>query len=259
MELDEKTQKKLSRVISKYEKESRALRKDSDDYEVVEEVFDKKTYITLHHLLNSKVIKCLNGVVSSGKEARVYWGQRDDGSSVAVKIYLTVTVEFKKRLPYIVGDPRFKKVKRGSRNIVELWAQKEYKNLMTVYDAGIPAPRPLAIKKNVLVMEFIGEDGSPAPLLHEVDAKQNDYRRIISLIKRLFKNANLVHADLSEYNIFKYGRRLILFDFGSAVDVRHPFTKEFLIRDITNVNRFFSKRGLKVEPLERVLKKVGYT
>ncbi|MCP8311097.1 MAG: serine protein kinase RIO [Candidatus Methylarchaceae archaeon HK02M1] len=258
MELDDKTEKKLSRRISKYEKESRVLRKDSDDYEVVEEVFDKRTLIALHHLMNSKVLRCLNGVVSSGKEARVYWGERDDGSSVAVKIYLTVTVEFKKRLPYIIGDPRFKNVKRGSRNIVELWAQKEYKNLMTVYDAGIPAPRPFAIKRNVLVMDFIGNNGSPAPLLNEIGVKQNDYRRVISLIKKLYKDANLVHADLSEYNIFKHGKRLIVFDFGSAVDVRHPLAKEFLIRDITNVNRFFIKCGLRVESLERVLKRVVY-
>jgi RIO kinase 1 len=79
---------------------------------------------------------------------------------------------------------------------------------------------------------------------------------MFGLINKLYNNANLVHADLSEYNIFKHGKSLILFDFGSAVDVRHPLSKEFLIRDLNNINRFFIKRGLKVEPIEDLIKKV---
>jgi len=247
----------LERKLRMIEKRDRMLTKDrSSDVAVVEEVFDKPTLLTLHYLMKIGVLRNLNGVVSSGKEARIYWGERDDGSSVAVKIYLTVTAEFKKRLPYIIGDPRFESVKRGSSNIIKTWAQKEYRNLMTAYQAGIPVPRPLAIKRNVLVMEFIGDDGWPAPLLNEVEVKQSDYKKIISLIDKLYNSANLVHADLSEYNIFKYGKSLILFDFGSAVDIRHPLSKEFLIKDLNNINRFFVKRGLKVEPLENLLKKV---
>lgn len=256
-ELYSKEKERLKRKLRLIEKRDRMLIKDrSSDIAVIEEVFDKPTLLTLHYLMNSGVLRILNGVVSSGKEARIYWGERDDSSSVAVKIYLTVTAEFKKRLPYIIGDPRFGSVKRGSSNIVMIWAQKEYKNLMRAYGARIPVPKPLAIKRNVLVMEFIGHDGKPAPLLNEVEVRQSDYKRVISLIEKLYNNANLVHADLSEYNIFKHGKSLVLFDFGSGVDIRHPLSKEFLIRDISNINRFFIKRGLEVEPLEDLLKRV---
>ncbi|PIN97511.1 MAG: serine protein kinase RIO, partial [Nitrosopumilus sp. CG10_big_fil_rev_8_21_14_0_10_33_7] len=34
---------------------------------------------------------------------------------------------------------------------------------------------------------------------------------------------------------------------GSAVDLRHPNAQEFLKRDINNITRFFSKRGISVE------------
>jgi RIO kinase 1 len=53
-----------------------------------------------------------------------------------------------------------------------------------------------------------------------------------------------VHADLSEYNIFKTDNGLMFFDFGSAVDIGHPNSKQFLIRDVININRFFAKRGI---------------
>ena len=43
---------------------------------------------------------------------------------VALKIYLVSTSNFKKREPYILGDPRFSKLKKGTKNLVYLWAKK---------------------------------------------------------------------------------------------------------------------------------------
>jgi RIO kinase 1 len=255
--LRDKEREQLELKLRMIDRRDRMLTKDrSSEAAVMEEVFDRSTLLTLHYLMKSGALRNLNGVVSSGKEARIYWGERDDGSSVAVKIYFTVTSEFKKRLSYVLGDPRFENVRRGSSNLIMVWAQKEYKNLLTAYEAGIPVPKPLAIRRNVLVMEFIGHDGKPAPLLNEVEVKQSYYKKVIYLINKLYNSANLVHADLSEYNIFKHEKSLILFDFGSAVDVRHPLSKEFLLRDLNNINRFFTKRGLKIEPVEDLLKKV---
>jgi RIO kinase 1 len=39
----------------------------------------------------------------------------------------------------------------------------------------------------------------------------------------------------------------MVFDLGSAVDLRHPNSKNFLKRDIYNISRFFVKRGITVE------------
>ena len=39
----------------------------------------------------------------------------------------------------------------------------------------------------------------------------------------------------------------MVFDLGSAVDLRHPNAQEFLKRDINNITRFFNKRGIPVE------------
>jgi RIO kinase 1 len=255
-EIDSKAVDRALRRLARYDRESRFLVKRSEDYDVLEEVFDRPTLLTLHGMMNSHILNYLNGVVSAGKEARVYWGVRDDGSDVAVKIYLTVSAEFRRRLPYIVGDPRFKHVKRDIRSLVNLWARKEYRNLSTAGEAGVPCPKPLAVEKNVLIMEFIGENGRRAPLLSEVDVTKRDYSRVLSNIRRLYRGARLVHADLSEYNIFKHHGRLILFDFSSAVDLAHPHAEEFLIRDVNNINHFFIKREIETVPLNDVLKQV---
>jgi len=76
------------------------------------------------------------------------------------------------------------------------------------------------------------------------------------MVRGLYRRARLVHADLSEYNIFSHKGMLILFDFGSAVNIAHPNSQEFLVRDITIINRFFSRRGVEVLPLDEALKRV---
>jgi RIO kinase 1 len=113
----------------------------------------------------------------------------------------------------------------------------------------VRVPAPIAVEKNVLIMEFIGDEqgnvATPLANLDEVTAA--DYEEFIRQMAILYQKANLVHADLSEYNIFKSPRgEIMLFDFGSAVDVRHPNSKQFLVRDVQNVNRFFIKRGVDV-------------
>jgi len=254
-EIPERISKKVLYNLVKLEKEQRILRHHESEVAVFEEVFDRSTLMTLYDIMNANVFSYLNGVVASGKESRVYWGVRNDKSSVAVKIYLVGSAEFKRRLQYIAGDPRFSSIKKGIRNIVNLWARKEFRNLKTAYAAKVPVPEPIYVKSNVLVMEFIGEGGVPAPTLNTCEVVQKHYIEVLRAVSKLYR-ANLVHADLSEYNIFLHGKKLILFDFGSAVDIAHPNSQEFLTRDIHNINRFFSKRGIKVYDMDRTIKMV---
>jgi RIO kinase 1 len=214
---------------------------------VVNEVLDKPTVMTLYKMITDHIIAYVNGSVSAGKESVLFWGVNENDVSVALKIYLISTSNFKKREPYILGDPRFSKLKRGTKNLVYLWAKKEFRNLSQCYDAGLPVPKPIYVKNNVLAMDFVGQNGSPAKLLLNSEVNEDDYEQAISLIKDLYNKAKLVHGDFSEYNIFKTKNGLIVFDLGSAVDLRHPNTQEFLKRDINNITRFFNKRGIPVE------------
>ena len=213
----------------------------------VNEVLDRLTTLTLYDLIKSKTISYVNGVVRAGKESVVFWAVSPEKHDIALKVYLTSTSSFKKRIPYILGDPRFSRIKKNTRSLVYLWAKKEFKNLTRCVKNEISVVKPITVKKNVLALEFIGKNGIPQKTLIESQVDQKDYESAIFLIKKLYKKANLVHCDFSEYNIFKTKKCLILFDLGSAVDLRHPNAHEFLKRDINNISNFFVKRGLTVE------------
>ncbi len=213
--------------------------------------------MTLYDLANQGIYSYLNGVVSTGKESRVYWGVTSEAKDLAVKIYIVASSDFKRRAQYVIGDPRFSNFRKDSRSIAELWARKEYTNLKQAFEAGVPAPRPIQYAGNVLVMEFIGENGVSAPKLLDTEVTKKDYLAVIAALKTLFSKAELVHADLSEYNIFKFNQKIVLFDFGSAVSSKHPTAIEFLKRDLTNLNRFFTKRGINTIPEEKLLSKIA--
>jgi len=212
----------------------------------INEVLDKTTIMTLHDLINKHIISYVNGVVRSGKESQLFWAVDKNGKDIALKIYLVSTSSFKKRASYILGDPRFSKIRKGTRNLVYLWAKKEFRNLIQCVECAIPSTKPIYVTKNILVMEFVGKNGIPEKTLVEAEVSQKDYESTISLIKRLYKEAKLVHGDLSEFNIFKTENGLMLFDLASGVDIHHPNAHEFLKRDINNISKFFVKRGLTV-------------
>jgi RIO kinase 1 len=207
-------------------------------------------------MITDHIIAYVNGSVSAGKESVLFWGVDENDVNVALKIYLVSTSNFKKREPYILGDPRFSHVKKGTKNLVYLWAKKEFKNLTQCYEAGIPVPKPLHVTNNVLAMEFIGNGGEPAKSLLYSEVDENDYAQALSILKNLYQKAKLVHGDFSEYNIFKTEKGLVVFDLGSGVDLRHPNAQEFLKRDINNIGRFFNKRGIPIEDPDEIFEDI---
>jgi RIO kinase 1 len=242
-----------------YEKDQLMKEKRSEEYEVLEEVFDRSTLMVIYEFMNRGVIDEIHGVVKAGKESRVYWGKNKEGKELAIKIYLVVSSEFRKGLlKYIEGDPRFQGVRHDTRSLIFAWAQKEFKNLELATRAKVRVPRPIAVKNNVLIMEFIGENGEGAPSLKEKTPKNpaKVYETLMTYLERLYRKAELVHGDLSEYNIMTWRGRTVLFDVAQAVPLVHPMAGYLLRRDLTNLNKYFNRLGVKVPSVEDSYRRV---
>ncbi len=249
-------ERKLRRRVVQYEEKRLMKDKRSEEMESLEEVFDRSTLMIVYGLLNRGYLRNIFGVVRSGKEARLYWGVGRGSREVAIKIFLTTSGDFKRgRMMYIEGDPRFKNTKRDTRSLVNLWALKEFRNLQQARDAGVRVPKPLKVTGNVLLMEFIGLKGEPAPLLRETPLEHPGrvYDMIATSIRLLYQKAELVHGDLSEYNIMMVDLKPVLFDFAQAVTPEHPMARKFLERDLVRLNEYFSRIGVAVVPVDRLM------
>ncbi len=65
-------------------------------------------------------------------------------------------------------------------------------------------------------------------------------------VKILYKDAKLVHGDLSSYNILIDNGEPVIIDISQGVMVDHPISRELLNRDINNLFRDFKKMGIQI-------------
>lgn len=247
------------RRIDTAKDKARAREKDSDRLKVEENVFDVPTLKILYTLSNKGIIKAMGGAISTGKEANVFYAEGEE-KELAIKIYRMASSTFKAMDAYIMKDPRFTNIRNNRRDIIFAWTRKELQNLKRAKSAGVRVPEPIVAEKNILIMEFMGEEKTPYPLLKntplEDDAKKV-YDKIVEYMHLLYKEANLVHADLSEYNILIDPADMtpIFIDMGQSVTLEHPNAREFLYRDVLNILRFFGRYGITDKP-EELLSKI---
>ncbi|UCB57877.1 MAG: serine protein kinase RIO [Thermoplasmatales archaeon] len=223
------------------------IRKTGLDRKTQAEVFDKKTLLTIEKLISNRVLDIIDFPISTGKEGNVFRGVTTENKLVAVKIYRISTSTFKHITQYIFGDPRFKSIHKTRQNIIYAWTKKEFKNLERLNKIGVKAPKPIISYNNVLVMQYLGEKNKSAPMLKDVKIENPEeiYESLIGSIKKMYQKADLVHGDISEYNILYYRSKPYIIDLGQGVLNKHPNAQEFLKRDINNLVRYFKKYGIK--------------
>ena len=237
--------------------------RDKSDFSTIQNVFDRKTLSTLSKLEVNGFYSKLGMCISTGKEANVYKSESVDGTKVlAVKVYKTMVTNFKDRADYIQGDFRFKRVGKQVRTnphkMTNLWAEKEFRNLLRMKEVGIACPEAIKVKGNVLVMGMLGKQGQAYPRLRdvklEIEERSNVYLECLFLMRKLFIKVDSVHGDFSEFNLLydKENQKLFVIDVSQSVHSHHPLAFEFLKRDIYNINFYFNKLGIPVFPLGEI-------
>lgn len=168
---------RIENDITKSEKKSekKIAFQGKDDRATSEQVLDPRTRLILFKLLSSGFLEEIDGCLSTGKEANVYYarGSCSNGEvkEYAVKIFKTSILVFKDRDKYVSGEYRFRNgyCKSNPRRMVRTWAEKEMRNLKRLVVDKIPCPEPHLLKAHVLIMDFIGTDGWCAPRLKDVE------------------------------------------------------------------------------------------
>ncbi len=233
--------RRVEELIARWENGERS----AEMRKVRNEVFDVLTLRTLYKLMEQRHILRLEGVISTGKEANVFRAVDPSGEYVAVKIYRVETTEFRHMWKYLDGDPRFFRIRHNRRSIINVWAKKEFKNLEAAFRAGASVPYPIISRNNVLLMEFVGEGGDPAPRLKDYVPEDVDrfVDALLTSLGRLYFRAGIVHADLSEYNVLVRKDLPVIIDLGQGVPWEHPLSLDFFRRDMERLRAMLSDLG----------------
>jgi RIO kinase 1 len=222
---------------------------DADQFKVEQSVFDDATLAALYKLVQDGHVEAFGGPVSTGKEANVYEALGEDDYELAVKIYRINASNFRHMREYLEGDPRFEGIGSDKKAVVLAWTRKEFANLRRARKAGVRVPEPIAVQRNVLVMDLVGHATDRARRLAEVSVEnpETSFEVVREYMRRLYA-AGLVHGDLSEYNLIVYDDVLYVIDMGQAATIHHPNADTFLERDCQNIAAFFTRQGFEVDP-----------
>ncbi len=213
------------------------------------------------------LITRIHSKLTSGKEATVYCCRAHPSTNrkfLAAKVYREhVTHAYRRAGVYFEGRERTMKARTlraieqrtdfGRRAVSGMWTHAEYEALNRLAAARADVPRPLALCGSVVLMEFIGNGVGPAPHLNGIEL---DSDRAKSLFDRVLYNVevllreNLVHGDLSPYNVLVWKGRPWIIDLPQAVDARfNRNAHDLLTRDVEHVCTFFARHGVRSDPV----------
>ena len=202
----------------------------------------------------------VHGMVGDGKEATVYWCAGTDVLGIAdciAKVYRAQTYRaFNNAGSYFdaqsLRDRRGRKaVRQGTKRGREIahanWVEREWETMTCLADNDASVPQPYARSSDAILMEFLGST-EPAPLLLRarfVDETQARaaFEEIMANVA-LFLALDIVHGDLSAYNVLWVADRPVIIDFPQHVDPRsHPDGQNLLFRDVANIVQFFARHS----------------
>jgi RIO kinase 1 len=208
----------------------------------------------LQQLLDEGIIDEVFQQLKTGKEAEV-WLVSHRGEPVAAKLYKEREFRsFKNDAGYLEGRTvRNTRTQRamdrgtafGKRSAEEAWKSAEADAMYALHAAGVRVPRPVLFYDGVLLMEVIGDaEGRVAPRLVEAGLTHEQamplYEHLRGEVIKML-TADLIHGDLSEFNILMGASGPVIIDFPQVVAAaRNSRSEQFFRRDLGNLLRFFS-------------------
>jgi RIO kinase 1 len=221
----------------------------------------------LEPFLADGLIEAVLYPIKSGKEATVYCCRAGRGLGsefVAAKVYKPKAFRsFRDDSVYregrVILDARARRAvaKRtdfGQKVQSAMWTGHEWDVLSMLHAAGADVPTPIARSEGGILLEFVGDGDVAAPVLKGVTLAPPEAE---TLFDRLLDNVqlwlayNIVHGDLSAYNVLYQAGDPVVIDFPQACDPRFN-TNAFrlLVRDIENLARYFGRFGVARDAFE---------
>src|SRR5580700_7079777 len=207
------------------------------------------------HLLEEGVISEVLGRLQSGKEAEVYV-VRFGGKVVAAKVYKDrATRSFKNNSSYKEGrtvrNTRSQRaMDRGSTfgkaAAEDAWKSAEANALYKLHAEGVRVPTPVLFLDGVLLMELVLDaHGEPAKRIIDTHLTVEDanlaYHDMVAQLVRIL-SCDLIHGDLSPYNVLWAADGPTVIDFPQVVSASHNSSSErFFLRDAENILGHFAR------------------
>ncbi|HUP26985.1 MAG TPA: RIO1 family regulatory kinase/ATPase, partial [Chloroflexia bacterium] len=147
----------------------------------------------------------------------------------------------------------YRKTGFGKELLHTAWLSSEFGTLNKLHALGADVPRPVSQNDNAILMEYVGDEVSAAPALNHVSLSKSEARplfdRLIYNIGLMLAN-DVIHGDLSAYNVLYWEGKIKIIDFPQAVNPYvNPDAYMLLERDVKRICQYFGRFGVQAEPV----------
>lgn len=226
----------------------------------------------LQWFVDTGVINEVVRIIKSGKESEIYLTRRFCGDTIfyfAAKVHKArIQRSFKRDKVYREGwyfyDGRVQravsKMSRYGRRVVgSRWVYREFEVLKRLWKNGASVPTPIIKHGNTILMTYIGTSEEPAPKLCETSLDSDEVNEVFKQIienLRVFFRSDIIHGDLSPFNILYWQSKVWIIDFPQAVYLyENPYAMDLLFRDLQKICNYFDKQGVDCSP-EKLFRQV---
>ena len=136
----------------------------------------------------------------------------------------------------------------GSQVAHVSWLMHEYTTLERLYKIGAAVPKPVAVSENSILMGYCGNEWLAASALNEIGLGEDEalplFNEVMRNVELMLKN-DMIHGDLSAYNILYWEGDVTLIDFPQVTNSKgNRQAYNILQRDITRVCEYFQHQGV---------------
>jgi RIO kinase 1 len=221
---------------------------------------------TVDHFIGEGLVTRVLRPLKSGKEASVHLCRANPSTTgerlVALKVYHPLDRrDFRDESIYRDGEwieerriraALDKKTRFGREVQGAIWVSREWETLRALHEAGLSVPRPIAATEDAILMSYVGDERESAPQLHRYRPDPHEARglldQLLGQIER-FLYRNVIHGDLSPYNVLVWGGRVTVIDLPQAVDPRkNRHAEDLLERDVRRICDHFERLGVRSNP-----------
>ncbi len=209
--------------------------------------------LSLNYLVSRNILEALGDRIGVGKESELFKALAPGGTEVIVKFLRIGRTSFRstRRVRSFADNPRYDWYRQS-----KIAAEREYKALHELYLVGASVPKPIAYNRHTVVIGYInGVELYRKPVIPD---PYSSLLTILDTIRKAYLEVDIVHGDLSEYNVMievDTGRPYII-DWPQYVEKLHPSAEILLRRDIEYIVRFYNKNYRVAVDIERALKYV---
>mmetsp|Transcript_39235 Transcript_39235/g.100242 ORF Transcript_39235/g.100242 Transcript_39235/m.100242 type:complete len:466 (-) Transcript_39235:150-1547(-) len=214
------------------------LHHDASKYDGFRLTYLGYDFLALRTFVARGTVAAVGRQIGVGKESDVFEVINEEGETLALKLHRLGRTSF--RAVKSKRDYLGRRTNYSWLYLSRLAAIKEFAFMEALEKHDFPVPKAVDQNRHAVLMGMV--DAYPFTQVRELANPMITYFNIMEMMTRLAQ-IGLIHCDLNEFNLMiDDDEHVTLIDFPQMVSTSHANAKEYFLRDVDGIVKFFERK-----------------